>query len=33
MLDLSSGSVGWAVLSYGGFLGMGEKLFAVPSKP
>lgn len=30
MLDMSTGRVGYAVLSFGGFLGMGEKLFAVP---
>ena len=30
MLDLESGRVAYAVLSFGGFLGMGEKLFAVP---
>ena len=30
MLDVSSGQVAYAVLSFGGFLGMGEKLFAVP---
>ena len=30
MLDMRSGKVAYAVLSYGGFLGMGEKLFAVP---
>jgi len=30
MLDMSSGKVSYAVLSFGGFLGMGEKLFAVP---
>ncbi len=30
MLDLSSGRVAYAVLSFGGFLGMGDKLFAVP---
>lgn len=30
MLDTNSGKVCYAVLSYGGFLGMGEKLFAVP---
>lgn len=30
MLDMRSGIVGYAVLSFGGFLGMGEKLFAVP---
>jgi sporulation protein YlmC with PRC-barrel domain len=30
MLDMNSGQVGYAVLAFGGFLGMGEKLFAVP---
>ncbi len=30
MLDLEKGRVAYAVLSLGGFLGMGEKLFAVP---
>ena len=30
MLDMRAGKVGYAVLSFGGFLGMGEKLFAVP---
>ena len=30
MLDTSTGIVRYAVLSFGGFLGMGEKLFAVP---
>ncbi|OYY48943.1 MAG: photosystem reaction center subunit H [Methylophilales bacterium 28-44-11] len=30
MLDTVSGEIRYAVLSYGGFLGMGEKLFAVP---
>lgn len=30
MLDVDSGRVAYAVLSFGGFLGMGEKLFAVP---
>ncbi len=30
MLDMGTGRVSYAVLSYGGFLGMGEKLFAVP---
>ena len=30
MLDLEKGRVAYAVLSFGGFLGMGEKLFAVP---
>lgn len=30
MLDTRSGAVSYAVLSFGGFLGMGDKLFAVP---
>lgn len=30
MLDMASGEVCYAVLSFGGFLGLGEKLFAVP---
>lgn len=30
MLDVRSGMVRYAVLAFGGFLGMGEKLFAVP---
>lgn len=30
MLDTRSGRVSYAVLSFGGFLGMGDKLFAVP---
>jgi sporulation protein YlmC with PRC-barrel domain len=30
MLDMETGRVAYAVLSFGGFLGMGEKLFAVP---
>lgn len=30
MLDMLTGKVAYAVLSFGGFLGMGEKLFAVP---
>ncbi|WP_333872918.1 PRC-barrel domain-containing protein [Methylobacter sp.] len=30
MLDMTSGQVSYAVLSFGGFLGMGERLFAVP---
>ena len=30
MLDMTTGRVSYAVLSFGGFLGMGEKLFAVP---
>lgn len=32
MLDMATGRVAYAVLSYGGFLGMGNKLFAVPWK-
>jgi sporulation protein YlmC with PRC-barrel domain len=30
MLDVPSGSIAYAVLSFGGFLGIGDKLFAVP---
>lgn len=30
MIDLSTGRVGYAVLSFGGVLGIGDKLFAVP---
>jgi sporulation protein YlmC with PRC-barrel domain len=30
MLDMRTGQVAYAVLSFGGFLGIGEKLFAVP---
>ena len=30
MIDLENGRVAYAVLSFGGFLGMGNKLFAVP---
>ena len=30
MLDMRNGRVAYAVLSFGGFMGMGEKLFAVP---
>jgi sporulation protein YlmC with PRC-barrel domain len=30
MLDTQSGRVAYAVLSFGGFLGMGDKLFAIP---
>lgn len=30
MLDLRTGKVAYAVLSFGGLFGMGEKLFAVP---
>ena len=30
MLDMRTGAVSYAVLSFGGFLGLGEKLYAVP---
>ena len=30
MLDIGTGRVAYAVLSFGGFLGMGDKLFAIP---
>src|SRR5579884_1025973 len=30
MIDIPSGRIAYAVLSFGGFLGMGDKLFAVP---
>jgi sporulation protein YlmC with PRC-barrel domain len=30
MLDVTSGRIAYAVLSFGGFLGMGTKLFAIP---
>jgi sporulation protein YlmC with PRC-barrel domain len=30
MIDMSSGTINYAVLSYGGFLGVGDRLFAVP---
>src|SRR5271170_3781370 len=30
MIDIPSGKVAYAVLSFGGFLGMGSKLFALP---
>jgi sporulation protein YlmC with PRC-barrel domain len=30
MLDVESGRIAYAVLSFGGFLGMGAKLFALP---
>jgi sporulation protein YlmC with PRC-barrel domain len=32
MLDLAEGKIRYAVLSSGGFLGMGDRLFAVPWK-
>lgn len=30
MIDLTSGRIAYAVLSFGGFLGLGEKLLAIP---
>ena len=30
MIDLPSGRLAYAVISFGGFLGIGDKLFAVP---
>lgn len=30
MVDLDNGRIAYAVLSFGGFLGMGDKLFAIP---
>lgn len=30
MIDTESGNIAYAVLSFGGFLGMGDKLFAIP---
>jgi sporulation protein YlmC with PRC-barrel domain len=30
MLDVQRGRIAYAVLSFGGFLGMGDKLFAIP---
>jgi sporulation protein YlmC with PRC-barrel domain len=30
MIDLDRGRVAYAVLSFGGFLGLGDKLFAIP---
>lgn len=32
MIDMNNGAVAYAVLSFGGLLGIGEKLFAVPWK-
>lgn len=32
MIDLEEGSVAYAVLSFGGFMGIGDKLFAIPWK-
>lgn len=30
MIDLEKGRIAYAVLSFGGFLGLGDKLFALP---
>ncbi|MEZ4699320.1 MAG: PRC-barrel domain-containing protein [Rhodothermales bacterium] len=30
MVDLNTGRIAYAVLSFGGFLGIGDKLFAIP---
>lgn len=30
MIEMNSGKISYAVLSFGGFLGMGDRLFAVP---
>jgi len=30
MIDLNTGQIAYAVLSFGGFLGLGDKLFAIP---
>ncbi len=30
MIDITGGCVAYAVLSFGGFLGLGDKLFAIP---
>lgn len=30
MIDTSEGRIGYAVLSFGGFIGIGDKLFAIP---
>lgn len=30
MIDLQEGRIAYAVLSFGGFLGVGDKLFAIP---
>jgi sporulation protein YlmC with PRC-barrel domain len=30
VVDIDSGRIAYAVLSFGGFLGMGDKLFALP---
>lgn len=30
MIDITHGKIAYAVLSFGGFMGLGEKLFAIP---
>jgi sporulation protein YlmC with PRC-barrel domain len=30
MIDIEGGRIAYAVLSFGGFLGLGDKLFAIP---
>ncbi len=30
MIDVATGRIAYTVLAYGGFLGMGDKLFAIP---
>jgi len=30
MMDVDTGQIAYAVLSFGGFLGIGDKLFAIP---
>jgi sporulation protein YlmC with PRC-barrel domain len=30
MIDMQTGKISYAVLSFGGFMGMGDRLFAVP---
>ena len=32
MIDLETGRIGYCVLSFGGVLGIGDKLFAIPYK-
>jgi len=32
MIDVDTGQIAYAVLSFGGFLGFGDKLFAIPWK-
>ena len=32
MIDVATGRIAYAVLAYGGFLGMGDKLFAIPGE-